>query len=169
MSAWPRLELRRATRRGYVPGAALLRRWAAAALGARSRGAGIALLVVGSARSRSLNRAWRRQDHATNVLSFPAPPTGGRPGAAARAGTRGRSGAPAPRELGDIVICPEVLRREARAQGKRERDHWAHLFIHGVLHLVGHDHEREAEARRMERLERRVLRGLGIADPYRVR
>ena len=71
--------------------------------------------------------------------------------------------------LGDIVICPQVLRREARAQGKRERDHWMHLFIHGVLHLVGHDHIHEDEAQRMERLERRLLRRFGVGDPYRPR
>ena len=154
MSDWPRLEVRRATRTGFVPGAAQLRSWAAAALGARARGAEIALLVVGRARSRTLNHQYRGRDKATNVLSFPAPAM---PGAAP------------PRPLGDIVICPDVLRREARAQGKRERDHWMHLFIHGVLHLVGHDHVREAEAKRMEGLERRLLRRFGVADPYQQR
>ncbi len=159
MTAWPRLDVQRATRSGFVPGTAQLRRWAAAALGARARGAGIALLVVGRARSRTLNRRYRGRDKPTNVLSFPAPLLPALPAAT-----------PADaRPLGDIVICPEVLRREARAQGKSERDHWMHLFIHGVLHLVGHDHVRDAEARRMERLERRLLRRFGVADPYQPR
>lgn len=156
MSRWPLLDVQRATRTGFVPATAQLRTWAAAALGRRARGAGIALLVVGRVRSRTLNRQYRGRDRATNVLSFPAPLLPPVPAAAAGAA----------RPLGDIVICPEVLRREARAQGKRERDHWMHLFIHGVLHLVGHDHVREAEALRMERLERRLLRRFGVADPY---
>jgi probable rRNA maturation factor len=128
-----------------------LRAWAAAALGVRAARSEIALLIVGTARSRALNRQYRGRDRATNVLSFPAAPV-----------ARGPL-----RPLGDIVICPQVLRHEARAQGMPERDHWMHLFVHGVLHLVGHDHERETEARRMERLEVRVLRGFGVADPYR--
>jgi probable rRNA maturation factor len=147
----PVLSVQRHTRSGWVPGQAQLRRWAAAALGARGARSELALLVVGTARSRALNLRYRGKDRPTNVLSFPAAP-----------------GPLAPlRPLGDIVICPEVLRREARAQGKPERDHWMHLFVHGVLHLVGHDHERDDQARRMERLEVRVLRGLGVADPYR--
>ena len=157
MSGWPQLDVRRATRSGFVPATAQLRTWAAAALGARSRGAEIALLVVGRARSRTLNRQYRGRDKATNVLSFPAPAIPPAPAA-------GR--ALSARPLGDIVICPEVLRREAREQGKRERDHWMHLFIHGVLHLVGHDHLHDDEAQRMERLERRLLRRFGVADPY---
>jgi len=157
VSGWPQLDVRRATRSGFVPATAQLRTWAAAALGARSRGAEIALLVVGRARSRTLNRQYRGRDKATNVLSFPAPAIPPAPAA-------GR--ALSARPLGDIVICPEVLRREAREQGKRERDHWMHLFIHGVLHLVGHDHLHDDEAQRMERLERRLLRRFGVADPY---
>jgi len=69
--------------------------------------------------------------------------------------------------LGDIVICPEVLLREARAQHKAPRAHWMHLYVHGVLHLIGHDHEHSAQARRMEQREVRVLRALGVANPYR--
>lgn len=145
------LSVRRSTRQGWVPTAAALRRWATLALGPRARGSELALLVVGPARSRSLNRRYRGRDHATNVLSFPA--------AAQPAG----AGA----QLGDIVICPQVLLREARAQRKSTRAHWVHLFVHGVLHLIGHDHERADEARRMERREVRVLRALGIANPYR--
>jgi probable rRNA maturation factor len=135
------------TRGGRVPGAAALRRWVTLALGRRARGRELSILVVGPARSRSLNRHYRRRDRATNVLSFPAAAHG--PG------------------LGDLVICPQVLRREARASGTAERAHWMHLVIHGALHLIGYDHERPADARRMERREVRLLRALGVANPYR--
>jgi probable rRNA maturation factor len=73
-----------------------------------------------------------------------------------------------PRPLGDIVICAPVVAREARAQGKTLEAHWAHLVVHGALHLLGYDHERESEAVRMERRERRVLAVLGLPDPYAV-
>jgi probable rRNA maturation factor len=69
--------------------------------------------------------------------------------------------------LGDLVICPQVLRAEARAQNKSLRAHWAHLVVHGALHLIGYDHERTADARRMERREVAVLRQLGFTNPYR--
>ena len=148
------LHLRRATRQGRVPAVAALLRWASLALGRGARGRELSVLVVGPARSRSLNHRYRGQDHATNVLSFPAAASA-RPLAAAL--------------LGDLVICPQVLRREARAQGKAERAHWMHLVIHGVLHLAGYDHQRPADARRMERRETILLRSLGVANPYRNR
>jgi probable rRNA maturation factor len=146
------LHLRRATRQGRVPAVAALRRWASLALGARSRGRELSVLVVGPARSRSLNHRYRGQDHATNVLAFP---------------TAASAQPPATGLLGDLVICPQVLRREARVQGKSERAHWMHLVIHGVLHLAGYDHQRPADARRMERREAALLRSLGVANPYR--
>jgi probable rRNA maturation factor len=68
--------------------------------------------------------------------------------------------------IGDLVLCAPVVAREAREQHKTVRDHYAHLTVHGVLHLLGHEHESEADAERMEALERRVLGGLGIRDPY---
>ena len=108
--------------------------------------------VVGPRESRQLNALYRRRDKATNVLSFPA----------------SRMPEVAPQPLGDLVICPQVLRIEARAQGKALRAHWAHLVVHGALHLIGYDHEREPDARRMERREIAVLRRLGFANPYRV-
>jgi probable rRNA maturation factor len=153
LAALPRVSLGRATRRGWAPSAKLLARWAAAALGRRAADSEISVLLVGAARSRALNAHYRGQDHATNVLSFPAQP--------------GSAATPGARLLGDLVICPDVLRREARVQHKRERDHWAHLVVHGVLHLIGFDHERDAEARRMERREVLALRALGVANPYR--
>lgn len=122
-------------------------------------GAGIALrpgVEVGvsladDARLRELNRDWRGQDKPTNVLSFPA--------------AEGAALARAP-HLGDIAIAYETLAREADEEGKSLAAHLAHLVVHGVLHLLGHDHEDEAQAEAMEALERRVLAGLGHADPY---
>ncbi len=134
-----------------MPGVAALERWTTLALGRRGRGGELSVLLVGPARSRSLNRRYRGRDRSTNVLSFPA---AGRP-----AGQR--------HALGDLVICPQLLRREARSQGKAVRAHWMHLVIHGTLHLIGYDHQRPAEAQRMERREARLLRSLGVADPYR--
>ena len=96
----------------------------------------------------------RGRDKPTNVLSFPPAPLP----RAARAG---------PPPLGELVICPRVLEAEARAQDKTRRAHWAHLVVHGALHLAGYDHARAADARRMERREIAVLRGLGFANPYR--
>jgi probable rRNA maturation factor len=129
----------------------VLCRWATLALGRQARGRELSVLVVGPARSRSLNRRYRGEDRATNVLSFPTAP------GAAAAGPL----------LGDLVICPQVLQREARAQGKAARAHWMHLVMHGAMHLIGYDHQRPDDARRMERRERRLLRVLGVADPYR--
>ncbi|HRJ69373.1 MAG TPA: rRNA maturation RNase YbeY [Beijerinckiaceae bacterium] len=98
-----------------------------------------------------LNRKWRGKPTATNVLSFPA----AAPEALARSPV-----------IGDIALAYQTCRREAEEQGKPLADHLAHLVVHGALHLVGYDHEGEAEAERMEALEVRVLAGLGIADPY---
>jgi probable rRNA maturation factor len=113
---------------------------------------GIALLLADDAAVRELNRAWRGQDKPTNVLSFPAaaPP-----------------GAPAPHPLGDVVLAYETVAREAEIEGKVLADHATHLIVHGVLHLLGYDHETEAGAEVMETLEIRILARLGIADPYR--
>jgi probable rRNA maturation factor len=110
--------------------------------------------VVGPAESRRLNAQFRGRDKPTNVLSFPVPEL---PAAA-----DGES-----RPLGDLVICPQVLRAEAREQKKSLRAHWAHLVVHGSLHLIGYDHERDTDADRMERREIAVLRRLGFANPYR--
>jgi probable rRNA maturation factor len=145
------LELSRRVR-AWAPSRGELARWAGAALGRKARGCEIAVAMVGAPESRRLNARFRGHDRPTNVLSFPAPPR--------RVGTGARA-------LGDLVICPRVLRAEALEQAKPLRAHWAHLVVHGTLHLAGYDHEREADARRMERREIAVLRGLGFANPYR--
>ena len=106
---------------------------------------------------RRLNREYRGQDRATNVLSF----------AGLDVPSEGRT--EVPRLLGDVVLARETVFREARAQNKTPGEHLSHLVVHGVLHLLGFDHETEAQAQSMETLECAVLAGLGIADPYRVR
>jgi probable rRNA maturation factor len=137
---------------------AVARRAARATLSAARTRGGVELAVVlaDNRTSRRLNRTWRGKDRPTNVLSF-----------ALDDGSRVRKGVP--RLLGDVVIAGGVTAAEADAQGKTLTAHLAHLVVHGVLHLLGHDHERDAEAQRMEALEVRILRGLGIADPYRSR
>jgi probable rRNA maturation factor len=147
-----------------VPAAAALRRWACTAhrvaLGGTPRpwrGAApatsdrLCIRIVGPAGSRRLNRAYRGKDRPTNVLSFPA-----------SALERRLDGS-----LGDLVVCAAVVAREAREQGKQPPAHWAHMVVHGVLHLHGHDHHRPRDARSMERLEVEILRGFGYQNPYR--
>jgi len=125
-------------------------------LGRRAAGREIGVSVVGPAESRRLNAQYRGRDKPTNVLSFPVAEL---PGAGA--------GDDEPQPLGDLVICPQVLRTEAREQKKTLRAHWAHLVVQGSLHLIGYDHERDTDADRMERREITVLRRLGFANPYR--
>ncbi len=135
----------------------LAKRAAEAALAAaapRQGPAELSIVLADNRAMRRLNRDWRGKDKPTNVLSFPAD-GGPRPAAA-------------PRLLGDVIIALGVTAAEASEQGKSLAAHFTHLVVHGVLHLIGHDHEREADAVRMEALEVRILRGLGIADPYRV-
>jgi probable rRNA maturation factor len=143
----------------WSPPAREISRWASAALGRRAQGHEIGVRVVGRAESRRLNARFRGRDKPTNVLSFPM--------AAFLQGAAVPSKSAAPRPLGDLVICAEVLQAEAREQKKELRAHWAHLVVHGALHLIGYDHELRADAERMERREVRVLRSLGFANPYR--
>ena len=137
-------------RRG-LPAKASYQRWALAALAtARRRGRyALSLRVVGADEGQQLNRDFRAKDYPTNVLSFPADET-----------------IDGVRLLGDLALCAPVIAREAGEQNKTTRAHHAHLTIHGVLHLLGHDHEGAAAAARMEALEIRILAGLGIANPY---
>ena len=146
------LHLAYAVPRRGIPAAASFRRWAEAALaGARHRKpAEISIRIVTAREGRLLNQQYRDRDYATNVLSFPVELP---------------RGVKSPL-LGDIVICAPVVAREAREQGKSGRDHYAHLTVHGVLHLLGFDHQNGKDAAKMEALETRVLAGLGIGDPY---
>ena len=128
-----------------------MRIWAEAALTPIARHLVLSVRIVGRARSRSLNSRYRHKHKPTNVLSF----------AGAGIAPDGRF------FLGELVICAPLVAREARAQEKTLRAHWAHLTIHGVLHLEGFDHEREGEARRMAAREVQILDRLGFSNPYR--
>ena len=143
-----------ATAAAGVPSTARLRRWALAALGARVRGE-LTLRVVGDKESAALNARYRGKKGATNVLSFRAE------------APAGRSAELLP--IGDVVICAPVVAREAREQGKAATAHWAHMVVHGTLHLLGYDHENAREAAAMERRERALLAGLGFPDPYSIK
>ena len=113
------------------------------------------LVLADDAFVRALNRDYRNLDESTNVLAF------------ANAGDDGRDGAlGAPRMLGDVVVAYETAAAEAMAEAKSLADHLCHLVVHGMLHLLGYDHQTTAEADRMERLEIQVLCGLGVASPY---
>ena len=137
-----------------VPSAVSFRKWVAAALHSRIREADLAIRIVGTKEARALNRHYRGKDYATNVLSFPAELPDGLP-----------DGVKLPL-LGVLVICAPVVAREAKEQKKSVTDHYAHLTVHGALHLLGWDHENEADAICMEQLEREILSSLGIEDPY---
>jgi probable rRNA maturation factor len=163
------------TKKPYAPPAARIAEWAREAVGRDGRGAELSVRVTTAAESRRLNHAWRGKDEPTNVLSFPAESPGEVvPRARRKNSPRVSAGAPArspgagpTRLLGDVVICAAVVAREAREQGKTLRAHWAHMVVHGTLHLLGLDHEcgpREAAA--MERREKRILARLGFPDPY---
>jgi probable rRNA maturation factor len=134
---------------------AMLARAATAAFAA-AQGDGICevtIVLADDAEQRGLNHKWRGKDRPTNVLSFPAGPESGAPAAA-------------PRPLGDVVLACETVLKEALADGIAPANHTMHLVVHGVLHLLGHEHDDAAEADRMEALERTVLASFGVADPY---
>jgi len=133
-----------------LPSPQTFEQWIATALEGRRERGEICIRIVSQEESQALNREYRGKDKPTNVLSFPfeAPP-----------------GIPLDL-LGDLAICADIVRDEAQEQGKALHDHWAHMVIHGTLHLLGFDHIKDDEAERMEALERELLARLGIADPY---
>ncbi|OIR06876.1 endoribonuclease YbeY [mine drainage metagenome] len=126
-----------------LPTRAQLRRWVRAA---QAGDAEVTIRLVAAEEGRALNRDYRGKDYATNVLSFPY--------------------APLPEMAGDLVLCPPVALAEAQAQGKTGQAHFAHLVVHGMLHLQGYDHETDADAASMEAKEREILARLGYPDPY---
>ncbi|MGH8176681.1 MAG: rRNA maturation RNase YbeY [Steroidobacter sp.] len=162
--------------RAGVPHATSLANWAAAAFGSgyglrtAEHRPSLTIRIVGAGESRKLNRTWRGKDKPTNVLSFPSAPL---PRAAWKT-ARGTRSALAmdhglrttDHPLGDLAICAPVVAREAREQGKSPQSHWAHMVIHGVLHLLGYDHENDRDAEEMESTEASILRQLGYSDPY---
>lgn len=162
------IDIQRHSRASGLPSDILLRRWARAALHDLQLSAAITLRLVAAGEGQRLNRDYRGADYATNVLSFEygfadseTPARGRAAGAAIAARALAQ-----PTLGGDIVLCVPVIAREAREQGKSLRAHYAHLVIHGVLHLAGIDHQTPRSAARMEARERRLLAALGIADPY---
>ena len=144
-----------ASRARFVPRRPAVERWVRCALEGRREGADLTVRIVGREEGRRLNERFRGHPRPTNVLSFPFASPPGAP--------------PMDGELGDVVLCAPVVNREARDQGKPHGDHWAHLVLHGVLHLLGYDHDTADAAQRMEGIERRLLAGLGVPDPYEVR
>lgn len=145
MTRDPRLNLtvQYATRARGLPSRGQLRRWARAAL---ERNARVTVRIVGGSEGRALNRHFRGKDYPTNVLTFVM---------------RER-----PLLEGDLALCAPVIAREARAQRKRAAAHYAHLVVHGVLHLQGYDHERRRQALDMEQRETRIVTRLGYPDPH---
>ena len=135
---------------GQAPSLAQLQQWCALALRQRSADSELTIRLVDEAEGRELNNTWRHKDYATNVLSFPYETE--------------------PVVLGDLVICAPVVAREAVEQGKTLEAHYAHLIVHGMLHLQGYDHETgDDDAQRMEDKERAILASLGFDDPYQDR
>lgn len=144
------LDLQLATT-GNHPSEDDFRRWCELALRQRTADSELTIRLVDEPEGRELNHTWRHKDYATNVLSFPADIP------------EGLLDIPL---LGDLVICVPVVEREATEQGKALQAHWAHLVIHGCLHLLGYDHLEDDEAEEMEALERELLGELGHPDPY---
>lgn len=156
-----------ATGRTGVPHARTLSGWAQHAFQAARKLSGLktraqlalTIRVVGAPESRRLNRDWRGKDKPTNVLSFPGLPEQGLTNIPVAADDGALP-------LGDLAICAPVVAREAREQGKILHAHWAHMVVHGVLHLLGYDHENDRDADVMEGIEIGILARLGYPDPY---
>ena len=134
-----------------IPTINKMKSWATQALKAKNKDAEVTIRIVDEDEGRELNKTWRNKDYATNVLSFPV----------------GEKIEQAPEFLGDIVICVQVVEREAKEQGKDIEAHWAHLIVHGILHIQGYDHEIESEADIMEAKEILILKKIGYANPYK--
>ena len=144
------LEIQRVVEGEGIPGTMQFQRWVEAVLNGRRKRAELVIRIVDREESRSLNRIYRHQDKPTNVLSFPY------------------DGPPEVETalLGDLVICAPVVADEALEQEKPLEAHWAHMVVHGVLHLLGFDHINDLQAEEMEDLEAEVLNSLGVSDPY---
>lgn len=138
--------------RGYVPSASKMKLWVKAAIRHKVRRGELTIRLVSKKEIQALNKTYRYKDKPTNVLSF-------------KADLPEMIKMKVPL-LGDLVICTDIVNEEAKAQHKLEEAHWAHIVMHGSLHLLGYDHETEAEALVMERKETRLLKNLGFNDPY---
>ena len=147
------LSLQVACQHEALPNENQVRTWAQAALAGQGAGE-LTVRLVDEDESRALNQRYRGKDRPTNVLSFPFEAPDGLPPEAL------------PPVLGDLVICARVVEDEASGQGKPLMAHWAHMVVHGVLHLLGHDHQRDEDAEKMESLETAIMARLGFEDPY---
>ena len=144
------IDIQRACTSENIPSDTLIKRWASAALGNHNDSTELSIRVVGEAESAALNQQYRGKSGATNVLSFPFSAV-----------------TPEPLPLlGDLVICAPIVTLEASQQKKAIEAHWAHMVIHGVLHLLGYDHGDDDEAQTMETLETEILLGLNYPAPY---
>ena len=146
-----KISIQRASRLANIPNDRTLRKWISAATNTLTKPAELTVRIVNASEARNLNSAFRGKDYATNVLTFVY------------------SEPKANMLQGDIVLCVQVLAREAREQGKPIHAHYAHLVVHGVLHLAGFDHEIEKDAKKMETLEAKIVMGLGFLHPYEMR
>jgi len=147
-------EVQRAVTSLGIPDDEQFRAWIDAVEAASNRPYRLTIRIVDEAEGQRFNREYRKRDYATNVLSFPAELPGGLPAEVRES------------ELGDLLMCAPVVIREATEQHRPADDHWAHLTIHGLLHLLGYDHQQPQEAATMEALETGILAKLGISDPY---
>ncbi|MGH8119935.1 MAG: rRNA maturation RNase YbeY [Gammaproteobacteria bacterium] len=146
-----KVHIQRAINTSGLPSNQHIRKWVRAALGDCACQSELTVRLVGTMEASRLNRKWRNKKGPANVLSFPA----------------GDAHGILHGLLGDIVLCAPVIAREAMQQGKKPIAHWAHMIIHGTLHLMGYDHKKPAETRKMESLEIKILADMGIADPYK--
>ena len=146
----PDIELQVTTETPGLPSASQFEAWSAAAIQADKSDYSLVIRVVDESESESLNSTYRHKEKPTNVLSFPFEPPPGIDES----------------HLGDLVVCAPVVEKEAMEQNKRPEAHWAHMIVHGVLHLQGYDHQNVREADEMEALEKQILSRLGFPDPY---
>ena len=148
------IEVQSATESTETPTSDQFQQWVEEALKGKGEHFSLAIRLVDEAEMQKFNLQYREKDYATNVLSFQSDLPESLPEEMCQS------------QLGDLLICAPVVIREAIEQGRQENDHWAHLTIHGLLHLLGYDHEQAEEARLMESLEIETLARLGISDPY---
>ena len=146
--------IQRATRTAEIPGDDQFQKWIEAVPAVSELRYALDIRIVDDEEAQRFNREYRGRDYATNVLSFPAELPEGLPEEIRQT------------QLGDLLICAPVVVREAQEQNRPAADHWAHLTIHGLLHLLGYDHEQPGDAAVMESLETEILAGLGVPDPY---
>jgi probable rRNA maturation factor len=145
-----KLDLQIRSKQKSIPTLVNFKRWVKAALGRYQSNCELTICIVTPKEMTELNRKYRHKNEPTNILSFPFTPP---PGIKSNL-------------LGDIILCASVIKLEAKQQQKPEKNHWAHLTIHGVLHLLGYDHQKSKDAKIMEQLETNILQQLNIPKPY---